>query len=123
MNYLGSNGFGGVFTCTKNRLPKGVKNEVFHHLKTDNSQKTKVARFYEPIVAMKQFPATNNHSNSYERAHISFQSTSSCNISTVNAISACSFFTREKERGVGENKRKFHIEMNEGRQLYLKSYY
>ena len=53
LNYLGLNGFGGIFTCARNRFPKGVKKDAFYHLKTDNSQKTKVARFYEPIVAVK----------------------------------------------------------------------
>ena len=121
MNYLGANGYGGVFTCARNRLPKGVKKHSFHHIKTDSSQKTKVARFYEPVVAVKKMNGANDIE--YERVHVSFQSTSSCNISTVNALSSCSFFTREKERGVGLNKRKWHIEMNEARQLYLKSYY
>ena len=121
LNFLGRNGYGGVFTCARNCLPKGVNKEAFHHLKTDASQKIKVARFYEPIVAVKKYLSSNNNSNNYERVHVSFQSTSSCNISTVNALSSCSFFTREKERGVGENKR--HIEMNEVRQPYLKSYF
>ena len=104
LNYLGNNGFGGVFTCARNRLPKGVKKESFHHQKTDASIKTKVARFYEPVVAVKSFKSSNNNPD-YKRAHISFQSTSSCNISTVNALSSCLFFTREKERGVGQNKK------------------
>ena len=41
LNFLGSNGYGGVFTCARNRLPKGVNKEYFHHLKTDASQKNK----------------------------------------------------------------------------------
>ena len=121
LNYLGSKGFAGIFTCARNRLPKGVKKHFFHHVKTDTSLKTKVARFFEPVVAVKKFEPSNG--NEYERVHVSFQSTSSCNISTVNALSSCSFFTREKKRGVGKNVRKWHIEMNEARQLYLKSYF
>ena len=121
MNYLGSKGFAGIFTCARNRLPKGVKKQHFHHIKTDTSLKTKVARFYEPVVAVKKYNPPSG--NEYERVHVSFQSTSSCNISTVNSLSSCSFFTREKKRGVGKKLRKWHIEMNEGRQLYLASYF
>ena len=103
MNYLGTNGYGGVFTCARNRLPKGVKKHSFHHIKTDSSQKTKVARFYEPVVAVKKMTGSNDID--FERVHVSFQCTSSCNISTVNDLSSCSFFTHEKERGVGMDKR------------------
>jgi hypothetical protein len=53
---------------------------------------------------------------------VTFQSTSSTNISTVNALNENQLFVREKERGRGSGKRKWAIEMNEGRQLYLSSY-
>ena len=55
---------------------------------------------------------------------MSFQSTSSCNISTVNALSNCELFVskRERERGFGANKRTWGIEMNSARELYLATY-
>jgi hypothetical protein len=58
----------------------------------------------------------------FTRVHVSFQSTSSCNISTVNALNANSLFVVKKERGRGEQKRWWGIEMNHARQLYLNTY-
>ena len=54
--------------------------------------------------------------------HVTFQSTSSTNISTANALNANQLFVREKECGRGEGKRKWAIEMNQARQFYLASY-
>jgi hypothetical protein len=59
----------------------------------------------------------------YQRVHTSFQSTSSCNISTVNALSSCNMSIRRRERGRGDNKRHWGIEMNHARSLYLGSYF
>ena len=59
----------------------------------------------------------------YERVHTSFQSTSSCNISSVNAPNECVLWIKKKERGVGKSKRLWGIEMNSARNLYLKTYY
>ena len=67
-----------------------------------------------PIVAVK-------NTERYTRAHISFQSTSSCNISTVNALNSCTLYLRAKEKGQ-EQKRKWVIEMNDARHLYLQTY-
>ena len=72
-----------------------------------------VKHFEEDIV---------NNQCDFIRAHISFQSTSSCNISTVNALRECHTFTRNRSRGQGENKRKWAIEMNHARSLYLQTY-
>jgi len=58
----------------------------------------------------------------YERKHVSFQSTSSCNFGTVNCLNDVNLYVRTKERGIGSNKKRWAIEMNEGRDYYLKSY-
>jgi hypothetical protein len=59
----------------------------------------------------------------YQKVQVSFQSTrSSCNISTVNALNATAFKPAPKERGMGDNKRRWLVEMNDTRELYLKSY-
>ena len=58
----------------------------------------------------------------YEIVHTSFQSTSSCNITCVNSLSRCELFVSKRERGRGKNKRKWAIEMNHARQLYLATY-
>jgi hypothetical protein len=55
--------------------------------------------------------------------HTSFQSTSSCYISTVNALSSCNMSIQRHERGRGDNKRYWGIKMNDARTLYLGSYY
>jgi hypothetical protein len=54
----------------------------------------------------------------------SFQSTSSCNIASVNGINACTLYAQTKERGRLKHnmKRKWAIEMNEARELYLRTY-
>ena len=59
----------------------------------------------------------------YERVHTSFQSTSSCNIATVNALNECILWLRKKECVTGNSKWLWGIEMNSARNLYLQSYY
>jgi hypothetical protein len=81
--------------------------------KTDSSQWPKAARFFNPINAVKKVPQVEDKKG-YQRVHTSFQSTSSCNISTV---------IRRRERGRGNNKRYWGIEMNDAMTLYLGSYY
>ena len=54
--------------------------------------------------------------------HVSFQSTSSTNISTVNPINSNKLFVVKNECGQGLSKRKWGIEMNEACQLHLKTY-
>ena len=43
-------------------------------------------------------------------------------MSTVNALSECSLYVWQKERGIGVNKRIWGIEMNEARDTYLQTY-
>ena len=119
--WIGKNGFGATMTCRRDRLPPGVPGKYWHKQKTDTSKKTKVARFFQPVVAVKEVSATEEHEG-YRRVHVSFQSTSSCNISTVNALSKCELSVTKKERGVGANKRTWGIEMNSARELYLSTY-
>jgi len=116
MHYLGTLGFGAILTSSRNSLPKEIKSEFLHKEKTDPKNKAaKVARFAQPIVAVKK-------TDSYERVHVSFQSTSSCNISTVNALNEVYNFVELRERGRGANKRHWVIEMNHARRIYLTSY-
>eukprot|EP00957_Ditylum_brightwellii_P184451 14048810-Ditylum_brightwellii.AAC.2 len=61
--------------------------------------------------------------NTYQKVNVTFQSTSSCNIQAINILNKVSLFKDSKERGMGENKCKWVIEMNKGRQLYLNMYY
>ena len=59
----------------------------------------------------------------YERVHTSFHSTSSCNITTVNALNECILWLHKKEHGTGNSKRLLGIKMNSARNIYLQSYY
>ena len=52
----------------------------------------------------------------------SFQSTSSCNFGSVNALNSCTRYCQTKEKGRKQYKRSWGIEMNEARELYLNSY-
>ena len=115
LDWLGDNGFGATMTCRRDRLPKDVKGEFLHKKKTDTSTRTKVARFLNPIVAVKT-------TDKYQRVHTSFQSTSSCNITTVNALQRCKLYVRQRERGREDKKQKWVIEMNDARALYLATY-
>ena len=121
LNWIGQNGFGATMTCRRDRLPPAIPGKYWHKQKTDTSKKTKVARFFQPIVAVKNVPATDVHQE-YRRVNVSFQSTSSCNISTLNALIQCKLSFLKRERGVGSNKRTWGIEMNSARELYLGTY-
>jgi hypothetical protein len=120
--WLGENGFGSTMTCRRDRLPKDIPAENLHKKKTSSDARPKVARFHQPIVAVQNI-MPEGEKEGYQRAHVSFQSTSSCNLSTVNALNECSVFVRKKERGRGANKRAWGIEMNDARMMYLRSYY
>ena len=121
-SWMGENGFGCTMTCRRDRLPKDIPAENFHKKKTSSDSRPKVARFHQPICAVKTVMPEGDKEG-YERVHVSFQSTSSCNLSTVNALNECSMFIRKKERGRGASKRKWGIEMNDARMMYLQSYY
>lgn len=71
---------------------------------------------------VKEVPASETEKG-YVRTHVSFQSTGPCNISTVNALNACSSGVQTKERGRAQRKRYWGIEMNEARYLYLGTYW
>ena len=67
-------------------------------------KRTHAARFYQPIVAVKKFPAKGTEKE-FTRVHVSFQSTSSCHFTTVNALNECKTGVEQRERGRGNNKR------------------
>ena len=123
-NWLGQKGFGGTMTCRRDRTMEDVPKEYLHIKKTVSDARSKAARFNEPITVTKEtlFTVSDTERKPYMRVHVSFQSTSSTNISTVNAINSNRLFVVKKERGQGASKRKWGIEMNEARQLYLKTY-
>jgi len=84
--------------------------------------RSRVARFENPIVAVKHVVSTTPREKDYTIVHVSFQSTGSTNIQCVNVLRKVSNFVRRRERGRGDNKIVWAIEMNEGREIYLKTY-
>ena len=68
-----------------------------------------------------KFPEGSNK-KSYCVVHISFQSTGSTNITTVNVLDKVELYVRQRDKGKCGKKRIWAIEMNEGRQFYLKVY-
>ena len=119
MTYAAEKGIGITCTVNRGRLPKGTPSKYLHKSRTDVDPRSKAARFENPIVAIKRDP---DHWGTSVWQHTSFQSTSSCNISHVNAINTCSLFAKQKERGRALFKRTWAIEMNESRQLCLQTH-
>ena len=118
LNWIGENGFSSIGTCARNCLPGGIPKKYFHAEKHQAGCKySRVAKMTNPIVVVKDFDA------GFQRAHISFQSTSSANITTVNCLNDCRLFVELRERGKGNAKRTWGIEMNDGRRLYLSTYF
>ena len=123
MHWLGQKGFAATMTCRRDRLPKDVPKKYFHHEKGPSDLKSKVARFEQPITAVQHFPAfPDEGKKAFTRTHVSFQSTGATNISTVNALNSSQLYAVVKQRGIGDEKRQWGIEMNEARLLYLKTY-
>ena len=76
----------------------------------------KAARFVLPIVAVKKYL------RGFQRVHVSFQSTSSRNISSANALNECTNFIELRKKGRGNHKRQLAIGINHARKLYLETY-
>ena len=72
--------------------------------------------FFEPIVAVK------NDLGGFQGVHVSFQSTSSYNIASINSINECTNFVEIRKRGRGKYKRQWAIEMNYDQMIYLAIY-
>lgn len=116
MEYAAEQGFGLTMTCRRDRLPKGVPGKYWHKEKTQpQAHRPKCARFERPIFATKRVGQSLMQITS-------FQSTSSCNLASVNALNSCQLYAQTKERGRKNQRRKWAIEMNEARHLYLKTY-
>ena len=117
---MGQEGFGAILTSARDRLPGDIPSQYLHKAKTlPGNKAAKLAKFVQPIVAVKN---STGPTGKYQRTHISFQSTSSCNISTVNAMNEVYNFVELRERGRGDEKRFWVIEMNHARRTYLSTY-
>ncbi len=115
----------------RDQLPKEVPKMFFNFLKaTPVSTRSKVARFEQPIIAVKiiiqpRKKASNDDDNvqgtraltkkdnepvadkkkNYVICHVSFQSTGGTNITTVNALSSVELYVHERNKIGGNQKR------------------
>ena len=71
---IGKKGYGFLCTTRQDRLLKGIPNKYFYHGKIKVYDRTKVARYLQPVVASKVFKAIDN-SKKYEIVLVSFQQT------------------------------------------------
>ena len=124
LNFLGQEGWKATMTCRRDRLPQGVPKKYFNYIKGATvNHRSKVARFEQPIVAVNHVPGnTGTGTKPYTITHCTFQSTGGTNISSVNAMAEVGLYVRERNRGRGDEKRRWAIEMNEPRDTYLKTY-
>lgn len=73
-NWIGKNGFSSLGTMARNALVNKIDKKYLHYEKhAPGDPRSKVARFINPIVAVKDY-------DGFQRVHVSFQSTSSTNI-------------------------------------------
>ena len=83
-----------------NSPPKDIEQFYLHKENTNATMKnTEAEILFEPIVAVK------NYSRGFQRVHVSFQSTTSCNIAYVKALNECTTFVDLNEKVRGKNKR------------------
>ena len=72
--WIGKKGYGAIGTTARNVLPDGIKKKYLHLEKhAPGCPCSKVARFMNPIVTVKNY-------DGYQRVHVSFQSSSSTNL-------------------------------------------
>ena len=115
VQYACEKGFGLTMTVRRDRLPKGIPTKYLQKEKTPVSRRSKAARFENPVFITRECEGSIIQLTS-------FQSTSSCNILSVNALNDCELYCHTKQRGRGDKKRQWGIEMNQSRELYLRTY-
>ena len=64
-------------------------NEYLNKKKTGTGSREKATCFVQPFVAVKTVTGEDSDGKDYQIVHTSFQSTSSCNIQSVNGINSC----------------------------------
>ena len=114
-NYAATHGFGLTMTVARNRLPTAIPNKYLQKETTGTDLRSRMQRYQQPIFCIRKH-------NGSEIQYTSFQSTGPTNIMHVNAINSLQLYVDPKERGRGDKKRTWAIEMNESRRLYLNSY-
>jgi hypothetical protein len=122
LDYMGQRGFGATMMNRRDCLPQGIPGMYICKEKTEaKTQRSSVAIFNNPITLVKEV-AADGDMKAYRRVRSNFQSTSSCNIATVNALNDNCLYVKQKDRGQGPAKRIWGIEMSSSREMYLKTY-
>lgn len=122
MEYIGKKGFGITTTCRRDRYPPGLKDFVHHEKVASTDKRTRVARFEQPIFAMRKVAAS-GEDKAYTRTLVSFQSTGATNFTGVNNLMSLRRYVQPKFRGNKNNKLAWATEQNEGRETYLNHYH
>ena len=103
IDWAGNAGIGIIGKNVRNSLPKDTEPFYMHTEKTNATMKNiKAARFFEPILVVK------NDLRGFQSVHVSFQSTSSFNIKSVNALNKCTKilnYTRNVEASINNSGR------------------
>jgi hypothetical protein len=113
-------------TCRRDSLPKSVPRKYFNFIKAAPANaRSKVARFEQPIIAVKhvnhQDSDTVTEKKDHDFFHVSFQSTGETIISLVNALLLVDLYVHKRNKSSGPQKRTWGIEMNEAREIFLKN--
>jgi len=122
MEYIGRRGFGITTTCRRDRFPPGLKDYLHHDKVTSTDKRTRVARFEQPIMAVKHI-ARSGTDKAYTRTLVSFQSTGATNFTGVNNLMSLSLYVQPKFRGAKNHKLAWATEQNEAREIYLNHYH
>ncbi len=78
-------------TCRRDRFPPGLKRYFNHEKVPSTDKRTRVARFEQPIFAVKRVQAKDDM-KPYTRTLVSFQSTGATNIAGVNNLLSLTLF-------------------------------
>ncbi len=148
LRFFGEGGWKATMTCRRDWLLKEVPKMYFNFLKAmPVNTRSKVARFGQPIIAFQNViqprkKASNDDDDvhgtrmltkkdnepvadekkDYVICHVSFQFTGETNITSVNALSLVELYVHEQNKGRGNQKKTWWIEMNEACETYLKTY-
>ena len=98
LDWSGNAGLGVISKNASNSLPKDIEPFYLQKEKTNATMKhTKAISFFEPIVAVKTYL------RGFQRVHVYFQSTPSCNITSVNALNECTNCDELLKKGRGKH--------------------
>lgn len=114
VHWAAKEGFVLTVTCGRDRFPRGMPSKCMCKLDTNSTARPKAARLENPILPTKKVEGTGS-----VLQFATFQSTSSCDFTHVNAVNQCNLFAGVRECGRGKHKQQWGIKMNEPRQLHL----